>query len=113
MGGAEHGALAADLVEASEQELPEASGLRDLPEDRFDDLLAETGAAAVAGASGGLGHRCHPRASPEAPGAGLVAIAVARTASTSGISAAKSAGLVCTAWATITPCAASAAAPGL
>lgn len=37
------------MLEASQQELAEASGLLDLSEDRFDDLLAQPVSAALTG----------------------------------------------------------------
>src|SRR5580692_12901899 len=48
--GADHRPLGSDLVEAAQEELPEASGMFDLAEHRFDDLLSEAVAAAPAGA---------------------------------------------------------------
>jgi hypothetical protein len=76
VGGADEGPFASDLVEAPEQELPEASGLLDLAEDRLDDLLAQAVARASAGALQRRGHRAHPGAVPEAPVAGGVVIAM-------------------------------------
>src|SRR5580692_3132376 len=48
--GADHRPLGSDLVETAQEELPEASGMFDLTEDRFDDLLSQAVAAAPAGA---------------------------------------------------------------
>ena len=48
MDGANHRPLASDLIETSQQELPEASGLLDLTKYRFDHLLAQSIAAAPA-----------------------------------------------------------------
>src|SRR5579863_9964346 len=47
--GADHRPFASDLVEAPQQELPEASGMFDLPEHRLDDLFAQPIAAAATG----------------------------------------------------------------
>src|SRR5271165_4538986 len=48
--GADHRPLGSDLVEAAQEELAEASGMFDLAEHRFDDLLSQAVAAAPAGA---------------------------------------------------------------
>src|SRR5260370_35633668 len=48
--GADHRPLGSDLVEAAQEELAEASGMLDLAEHRFDDLLSQAVAAAPAGA---------------------------------------------------------------
>src|SRR5476651_790347 len=48
--GADHRPLASDLVEAAQEELAEASGVFDLAEDGFDDLLSQAVAAAPAAA---------------------------------------------------------------
>src|ERR1700694_6049182 len=48
--GADHRPLGSDLVEAAEEELAEASGVLDLTEHGFDDLLSQAVAAAPAGA---------------------------------------------------------------
>jgi hypothetical protein len=50
VGGADHRPFASDLVETSEQELSKASGAFDLTENGFDDLLAQSVAAASPGA---------------------------------------------------------------
>jgi len=50
MGGADHSPFASHLIETSQQELPEASGVLDLTEDGLDDLLAQSIAAAPSGA---------------------------------------------------------------
>jgi hypothetical protein len=39
--GADHRPLAGDLVDAAEENLSETSGLLDVSEDRFDDVLAQ------------------------------------------------------------------------
>src|SRR5258707_15546542 len=49
-GGADHRPFAFDLVETSDQELSKASGAFDLTENGFDDLLAQSVAAASPGA---------------------------------------------------------------
>src|SRR5258708_8514740 len=54
--GADHRPLGSDLVEAAQEELAEASGMLDLAEHRFDDLLSQAVAAAPAGA---LEFCCH------------------------------------------------------
>src|SRR5260370_5811562 len=46
--GADHRPLGSDLVEAAQEELAEASGMLDLAEHRFDDLLSQAVAAAPA-----------------------------------------------------------------
>ena len=56
MDGANHRPLASDLIETSQQELPEASGLLDLSEHRLDDLLSEPVATSPAGPSEPLAH---------------------------------------------------------
>src|SRR5258708_12085465 len=50
--GADHRPLGSDLVEAAQEELAEASGMLDLAEHRFDDLLSQAVAAAPARALG-------------------------------------------------------------
>src|SRR5258708_32346811 len=47
--GADHRPLGSDLVEAAQEELAEASGVFDLAEHRFDDLLSQAVAATPAG----------------------------------------------------------------
>src|SRR5215212_6850093 len=59
--GADHRPLAPDLIKTSQQELPEASGLLDLPEHGLHHLLAETIPATPASPLEGLGHRAHQR----------------------------------------------------
>jgi hypothetical protein len=46
--GADHRPLSPDLFEASQEELPEASGVLDLPEDRLHHLLSQAIAASAA-----------------------------------------------------------------
>src|ERR1700756_2621001 len=46
---ADHRPFASALVEAPQQELPEASGMFDLPEHRLNDLFAQPVAAAAGG----------------------------------------------------------------
>src|SRR5918997_4774365 len=60
--GADHRPLGSDLIKASQQELPEASGVLDLPEHGFDHLLPEPVAASAAGALQPLSHGAHQRA---------------------------------------------------
>src|SRR5258707_8116905 len=48
MDGADHRPLRSDLVEAAQEKLAEASGMFDLTEHRFDDLLSQAVAAAPA-----------------------------------------------------------------
>src|SRR5258706_14408263 len=55
--GADHRPLAANLVEAAEEELPEASGVFDLTEHRLDDLFSEAVSAGGARAAEIQGHR--------------------------------------------------------
>src|SRR5579871_43146 len=54
--GADHRPLGSDLVEAAQEELPEASSMFDMAEHRFDDLLSQAAAAAPAGE---LEFSCH------------------------------------------------------
>src|ERR1700757_1302403 len=56
MDSADHRPFASDLVEAPQQELPEASGMFDLPEHRLNDLFAQP----VAAAAGGPPELCRP-----------------------------------------------------
>src|SRR5258708_29920429 len=63
--GADHRPLGSDLVEAAQEELAEASGVFDLTEHRFDNLLSQAVAAASAGAlefcrHGGLSRSFRP-----------------------------------------------------
>jgi hypothetical protein len=51
VGGADQRPFVFLLLEAAEEELPEPSCALDLPEDGLDDLLAQSIAAALAGAS--------------------------------------------------------------
>src|SRR5258708_39912152 len=76
--GADHRPLGSDLVEAAQEELAEASGMLDLAEHRFDDLLSQAVAAAPAGAlefcrHGGLARAFGPLSRP-----GGIRLAVAR-----------------------------------
>src|SRR5258708_9110916 len=76
--GADHRPLGSDLVEAAQEELAEASGMLDLAEHRFDDLLSQAVAAAPAGAlefcrHGGLARAFGPASRP-----GGTRLAVAR-----------------------------------
>src|ERR1022692_5030743 len=78
--GADHRPLGSDLVEAAQEELAEASGMFDLAEHRFDDLLSQAVAAAPAGAlefcrHGGLARAFRPTSRP-----GGMRLAVARPA---------------------------------
>ena len=50
--GADHRPLGSDLVEATEEELAEASCMLDLAEHRLDDLLSEKGKIFVVAVSG-------------------------------------------------------------
>src|ERR1700756_4451528 len=66
---ADHRPFASDLVEAPQQELPEASGMFDMPEHRLDDLFAQPVAAAAAGPlelgrHGGLARPARPLSRP-------------------------------------------------
>src|SRR5258708_35116551 len=66
---ADHRPLGSDLVEAAQEELAEASGMLDLAEHRFDDLLSQAVAAAPAGAlefcrHGGLARAFGPASRP-------------------------------------------------
>src|SRR5258707_15619896 len=67
--GADHRPLGSDLLEAAQEELAEASGMLDLAEHRFDDLLSQAVAAAPAGAlefcrHGGLARAFGPASRP-------------------------------------------------
>src|SRR5918997_5799762 len=59
--GADHRPLGSDLIKASQQELPEASGVLDLPEHGLDHLLPEPVAASAAGPLQPLSHGAHQR----------------------------------------------------
>src|SRR5580692_2568261 len=78
--GADHRPLGSDLVETAQEELPEASGMFDLTEDRFDDLLSEAVAAAPAGALEFCRHGGLARSFGPSSRAGGIRLAVARPA---------------------------------
>jgi hypothetical protein len=59
--GADHRPLGSDLIKPSQQELPEASGVLDLPEDGFDHLFAQPVTASPAGPLQRLRHGAHQR----------------------------------------------------
>src|SRR5829696_429960 len=59
--GADHRPLSPDLIKASQQELPEASGLLDLPEHGLHHLLAQPVTAFPASPLEGLSHGAHQR----------------------------------------------------
>lgn len=59
VGDADHRPFASDLIEPMQQELPEASGLLDLPEHRLDDLLSQAVAASAAGLLQARSHGAH------------------------------------------------------
>ena len=61
VGGADHRPLASDLIEAPQEELPEAPGLLHLPEHRLDHLLSQVVSTAPARSLQPLGHRAHQR----------------------------------------------------
>ena len=63
MGGADQRPFVPHLLEAAEKELLEATCLLDLSEDGLDDLLAQSVAAAAAGASEPPAHGRDQRAS--------------------------------------------------
>jgi hypothetical protein len=78
--GADHRPLCCDRVEAAKEERAEASGMFDLAEHRFDDLLSQAVAATPAGAlefcrHGGLARAFRPKARPSG-----ICLAVARPA---------------------------------
>ena len=59
VGGADHCPFASDLIEPTQKELPEASGLLDLPEDRLDNLFSQAVAASPASPLQACGHGAH------------------------------------------------------
>ena len=63
MGGADQRPFVLHLLEAAEEELPKAACPLDLPEDGLDHLLAQSVAAAAAGASEPQAHGRDQRAS--------------------------------------------------
>jgi len=72
VGGADHGPFASDLVEPSEEELSEASGLLDLTEYRLGGLFSQPISATSPSASDLVGHCLHQGLSFEhAPGCGI------------------------------------------
>src|SRR5258708_12986103 len=78
--GADHRPLGSDLVEAAQEELAEASGVFDLAEHRFDDLLSQAVAATPAGALEFCRHGGLARASRPTSRSGGMRLAVARPA---------------------------------
>src|SRR5260370_36751569 len=76
--GADHRPLGSDLVEAAQEELAEASGVFDLAEHRFDDLLSQAVAATPAGALEVCRHGGLSRAAPAKSRAGGLRLAVWR-----------------------------------
>src|SRR6185437_15503982 len=76
MGGADQRPLASHLVEASEEELSEASGLLDLAEDGLDGVFSQAIARAEAGAFELLGYGGHQGFGLELPVAAGMALAV-------------------------------------
>lgn len=48
VGGADHRLFASDLIEPTQEELPEAFGLLDLPKDGLDNLFSQAVAASPA-----------------------------------------------------------------
>jgi len=67
------------LNEASEQELSEACGLLDPPEDRLEHLLPEATAAAAASSLQPRDPRAHQRHHHQVPAAGRVFLAMPRS----------------------------------
>ena len=59
MGGVDHGPFASDLVEPSEEELSEASGLLDLTEYGLGCVFSQPISATSPGASDLVGHCLH------------------------------------------------------
>ena len=57
--GTDHRPFGSDLIEASQQELPEASGVLHLPEHGLYHLLSEPVTTSPASPLQGLGHRAH------------------------------------------------------
>src|SRR6266568_4907753 len=78
--GADHRPLGFDLVEATQEELAEASGMLDLAEHGFDDLFSQAVAAAPAGELELSGHRGFARSFWPSSRAGGIGLAVARAA---------------------------------
>src|SRR4028118_517599 len=66
--GADHRPLGSDLIKTSQQELPEASGLLDLPEHGLHHLLPEPVAAPPPRSPPRLRHRAPPRRPAPPPG---------------------------------------------
>ncbi len=81
MGGAEHGPLASDLVDAVEEELTKASCLLDLPKHRLNDLLAQSIATAMPGPLERRGHGDHPGLALQAPSRDMRLVAAISPAS--------------------------------
>ena len=72
VGGADHGPFASDLVEPSEEELSEASGLLDLTEYRLGGVFSQPISATSPSASDLVGHCLHQGLSFEhTPGCGI------------------------------------------
>src|SRR5580704_18284144 len=78
--GADHRPLGSDLVEAAQEELAEASGMFDVAEHRFDDLLSQAVAAAPAGELEFSGHDGLARSFGPTPRTGGMRLAMARSA---------------------------------
>jgi len=74
--GADHRPLGSDLVEATEEELAEASCMLDLAEHRLDDLLSEAVATAPAGAVELCRHGGRARSFRPTPPTGGMGLAV-------------------------------------
>ena len=72
VGGADHGPFASDLVEPSEEELSEASGLLDLTEYRLGGVFSQPISATSPSVSDLVGHCLHQGLSFEhTPGCGI------------------------------------------
>jgi len=80
VGGADHGPFAPDLIEATQEELAEASGVLDLSEHRLDHLLAQAVTAAPPGSPQPLGHRTHQGSLRQLSVSRGMRLAVARSA---------------------------------
>src|ERR671930_11652 len=80
VGGADHRPFASDLLETSKQELSEASGIFDLTENGFDDLLAQSITAASPGAFELERYGRDTRAAPPSALTARVVVAVPRSA---------------------------------